>query len=163
MTKTSAAAAVHSGASESISDESLRSFAGYSMKRTINVVKADLARVLEPYGLRMMTFTALILIVDNPDLSQTQLAGALAIERSNLVTIIDDLEKNGWIARNPAPNDRRTHALRATRAGRELLEKAFAAARAHEETLLAGLDDSEKSTLFSALRKIERSALGGAR
>ncbi len=163
MTKTSAAAAVHSGASESISDESLRSFAGYSMKRTFNVVKADLARVLEPYGLRMMTFTALILIVDNPDLSQTQLAGALAIERSNLVTIVDDLEKNGWIARNPAPNDRRTHALRATRAGRELLEKAFAAARAHEETLLAGLDDSEKSTLFSALRKIERSALGGAR
>jgi len=163
VTKTSAAAAVHSGASESISDESLRSFAGYSMKRTFNVVKADLARVLEPYGLRMMTFTALILIVDNPDLSQTQLAGALAIERSNLVTIIDDLEKNGWIARNPAPNDRRTHALRATRAGRELLEKAFAAARAHEETLLAGLDDSEKSTLFSALRKIERSALGGAR
>ena len=163
MTKTSAAAAVHSGASESISDVSLRSFAGYSMKRTFNVVKADLARVLEPYGLRMMTFTALILIVDNPDLSQTQLAGALAIERSNLVTIIDDLEKNGWIARNPAPNDRRTHALRATRAGRELLEKAFAAARAHEETLLAGLDDSEKSTLFSALRKIERSALGGAR
>jgi DNA-binding MarR family transcriptional regulator len=63
------------------------------MKRTFNVVKADLARTLEPFGLRMITFTALILIVDNPDLSQTQLAGALAIERSNLVTIVDDLEK----------------------------------------------------------------------
>lgn len=162
MTKASATAPVLPGVSESVSDDSLRSFAGYSMKRTFNVVKADLARVLEPYGLRMMTFTALILIVDNPDLSQTQLAGALAIERSNLVTIVDDLEKNGWISRNPAPNDRRTHALRATLAGRKLLDKAYAAAQAHEDKLFAGINDDEKSALFSALRKIERSALGGA-
>lgn len=162
MTKATAAAPVQTSVSESISDESLRSFAGYTMKRTFNVVKADLSRVLEPHGLRMMTFTALILIVDNPDLSQTQLAGALAIERSNLVTIVDDLEKGGWIARNPAPNDRRTHALRATLAGQKLCEKAFAAAQAHEEKLLAGLDENERAALISALRKIERSAAGGA-
>lgn len=160
MTKASAVAPVQSGVSGSISDETLRSFAGYAMKRTFNVVKADLARVLEPFGLRMMTFTALILIVDNPDLSQTQLAGALAIERSNLVTIIDELEKNGWIARNAAPNDRRTHALRVTPDGLTLFETAFAAAQAHEAKLLSALDDNEKSALFSALQKIERRALG---
>lgn len=145
-----------------ISDETLRGFAGYGMKRAFNVVQADLARTLEPFGLRMITFTALILIVDNPDLSQTQLAGALAVERSNLVTIVDDLEKNGWITRNPAPNDRRSHALRATLAGRRLCEKAVAAARAHEKSLLAGLDAAEVAALISALQKIERSATGGA-
>jgi DNA-binding MarR family transcriptional regulator len=148
--------------SAGISDETLRGFAGYNMKRTFNAVQADLARTLEPFGLRMITFTALILIVDNPDLSQTQLAGALAIERSNLVTIVDDLEKNGWITRNPAPNDRRSHALRATLVGRRLCEKSVQAARAHEEKLLAGLDEAETAALISALQKIERGALGGA-
>jgi len=148
------------GASPEISDETLRAFAGYAMKRTFNVVQADLARTLEPFGLRMITFTALILVVDNPDLSQTQLAGALAVERSNLVTIVDDLERNGWITRNPAPNDRRSHALRATLAGQRLCKAAVAAAQAHEQRFLGGLDPEEKEALFSALRKIERSAAG---
>jgi DNA-binding MarR family transcriptional regulator len=145
-----------------VSDETLRGFAGYNMKRTFNVVQADLARTLEPFGLRMITFTALILIVDNPDLSQTQLAGALAVERSNLVTIVDDLEANGWITRNPALNDRRSHALRATLAGKRLCENAVDAARAHEEKLLSGLDADERAALISALQKIERGVSGGA-
>jgi hypothetical protein len=117
MSKANPAHPVQPGLSASVCDETLRSFAGYSMKRAFNVVQADLSRALEPFGLRMMTFTALILIVDNPDLSQTALAGALAMERSNLVTIIDELENSGWILRNPAPNDRRSYALHATPAG----------------------------------------------
>jgi hypothetical protein len=73
MSKANPAHPVQSGLSASVCDETLRSFAGYSMKRAFNVVQADLSRALEPFGLRMMTFTALILIVDNPDLSQTAL------------------------------------------------------------------------------------------
>ncbi|MCI5075112.1 MarR family transcriptional regulator [Oricola sp.] len=143
-------------------DGTLRSFAGYNMKRAFNLVQADLARTLEPFGLRMMTFTALALIVDNPDMSQSQLAGALAVERSNLVTIVDDLEKHGWITRNPAPNDRRSHALRATPDGECLCEKAVSAVAAHEAKLLGGLQASEAAALISTLRKIEHSATGDA-
>ncbi|QKV20732.1 MarR family transcriptional regulator [Oricola thermophila] len=126
------------------------------MKRSFNVVQADLARTLEPFGLRMITFTALILIVDNPDLSQTQLASALTVERSNLVTIVDDLEGKGWIVRNPAPNDRRSHALRATREGHRMCERAVKAAREHEERLLAALGKAERETFIAALQTIER-------
>ena len=145
-----------------VSDETLRAFAGYALKRASNVIQADLARTLEPFGLRMITFTALTLIADNPDLSQTQLAGALAVERSNLVTIVDDLERNGWITRNPAPNDRRSHALRATLAGRRLCEKAVRAVQAHEDKLMAGLGAAERSMLIEILGRIERSAGDGA-
>ena len=144
-----------------VSDETLRKFAGYNMKRAFNVVQADLARTLEPFGLRMITFTALALVVDNPDLSQTQLAGALAVERSNLVTIVDDLEGNGWITRNPAPNDRRSHALRATRAGRRLCEKAVAAVKAHEAKLMRGLGKNGQAELISALQVVEQGRSGG--
>ena len=156
MAKSGAAQPVQSGPSGSVSDETLRTFAGYSMKRAFNVVQADLARALEPFGLRMMTFTALIFVVDNPDLSQTALAGALAMERSNLVTIIDELENNGWIARNPAPNDRRSYALHATAAGKALCRKAVAAAQASEARLLAALGEAGTAKLIDALMTVEQ-------
>ena len=73
-----------------ISDETLRRFMGYHMKRAFNVVQADLTRVLQPFELRMPTYTALVLIVDNAGLSQSQLADAMNIERPNLVVIVDD-------------------------------------------------------------------------
>ncbi|MFZ2102728.1 MAG: MarR family winged helix-turn-helix transcriptional regulator [Oricola sp.] len=143
-----------------VSDETLRGLAGYSIKRASNVVQADLARTLQPFGLRMITFTALILIVDNPDLSQTQLAGALAVERSNLVVIVDDLEKAGLIIRNPSATDRRSHALRATPDGEDLCVKAMAAARAHEKKLLSGLDPDRLAALIEAMRTIEFATAG---
>jgi DNA-binding MarR family transcriptional regulator len=156
MSKANPAHPVQLGLSASVCDETLRSFAGYSMKRAFNVVQADLSRALEPFGLRMMTFTALILIVDNPDLSQTALAGALAMERSNLVTIIDELENSGWILRNPAPNDRRSYALHATPAGEELCREAVASALAHEARLLAALGEGGTARLIDALMIVER-------
>ena len=42
-----------------VSDETLRSFFGYRMKRAFNVVQADLAETLKPFELRMLTYTAL--------------------------------------------------------------------------------------------------------
>ena len=149
------AAAAHA-ASREVSDGTLRSFAGYSMKRAFNVIQADLAETLAPFGLRMMSFTALILVVDNPGLRQTQLADALAMERSNLVTIVDQLEERGWIARKPVPSDRRSHALQATAEGVAVCRKAVAAAKAHEARLLAGLDAAETEKLKAALMTVEK-------
>ncbi|GAB4350375.1 MAG: MarR family transcriptional regulator [Oricola sp.] len=162
MAKAAAGRGAEETAPASVSDETLRGFAGYNMKRAFNVIQADLARTLEPFGLRMITFTALILVADNPGLSQTQLAGALAVERSNLVSIVDDLEKSGLVVRNPALNDRRSHALCATLAGKRLCEKAVHAVRAHEARLLACLDARERAALVAALQQIEESAAGGA-
>lgn len=39
-----------------ITDQNLRQFVGYTMKRAFLMVREDLARVLEPLGLRMTSF-----------------------------------------------------------------------------------------------------------
>lgn len=142
-------------APHAVSDKALRGFAGYALKRASNAVQADLARTLEPFGLRMITFTALLLIVENPDLSQTQLAGVLAVERSNLVTIVDELEQAGWIARKPSPRDRRSHALRATSAGERLCTAARRAVEAHEARLFSAFGADGKTMLVAALGLVE--------
>lgn len=134
-----------------IDDEALRDFLGYQMKRAFNVIQTDLTQTLKPFKLRMLTYTALVLIVDNPGLSQSQLADAMDIERPNLVVIIDELEQRALIVRDRVLTDRRMYALRATLPGKRLCKKALAAGKAHEARLLEGLDEQTCINLASAL------------
>ncbi|MCI4666458.1 MAG: MarR family transcriptional regulator [Neomegalonema sp.] len=139
-----------------VSDATLRGFVGYDLKRAMNVIRADLRRTLEPFGLRMLTLTALVLIVDNPGLRQSQLADAMDIERPNLVVLLDELERRELIVRDRVPTDRRAYALKATLAGRRLCEQAVAAVNAHEARLFCDLTEERRAELITALRSIQQ-------
>jgi DNA-binding MarR family transcriptional regulator len=138
-----------------VTDAALRPFLGFNLRRAWNVIHADLAATLEPLGLRMITFSALTVIGDNPGLSQAQLASALAVERPNLVAVTEELTKRDLISRDRVPSDRRTYALRLTTAGARLLAQATEAVQAHERALYAGLSDADKARLRTLLGKIE--------
>lgn len=144
-----------------VSDATMRNFVGYRMKRAFNVIQDDLARTLKPFELRMLTYTALVLIVDNPGMRQSQLADAMDIERPNLVVLLDELERRELIIRDRVPTDRRAYALKATLAGRQLYEAAVAAVTAHEERLLQGVDDDTLATVMNAMKLIEDAKRGG--
>lgn len=138
-----------------ISDATLRLHAGYTLKRAMNVMQADLARTLKPFGLRMITYSALVMIADNPGMRQAQLADALAIERPNLVVIIDGLENRELITRDIVPTDRRAYSLQVTLAGKRLYDKAFKAILAHEAEILSILSDQEREQMLAAMCLIE--------
>jgi DNA-binding MarR family transcriptional regulator len=138
----------------SVSDGGLQQFTGYLMKRAFNIVQADLTRVLEPFGLRMLSFSTLIVVIEHPDITQTQLAQALSVERSNIVVLLDALEAAGLLSRNPVPHNRRAYALRATLAGQRLAERAQKAVAEHEARLFAVLSDAEHAALRRALGKL---------
>jgi DNA-binding MarR family transcriptional regulator len=141
---------------DAISDATLRKLFGYNIKRASNVIQSDLASTLKPFDLRMITFTALTLIVDNPGLRQSQLADMLAIERPNLVAIIDELEQRQLVSRGRASSDRRANSLTVTLAGRHLHQKALGAVMAHEQALLAAIPEKERGQIVASLRLIER-------
>lgn len=136
-------------------DRALRVYSGYVMKRAFHAIQTDVTRVLEPHGLRMLTFSVLAVVVDNPGLRQAQLADALALERPNVVALIDDLERRGWVERARAPEDRRAYALRATEAGVRVHAAARASVDAHEADMTADLSAEERRVLFEALARIE--------
>ncbi len=142
-------------AKRSASDATLRQFSGYAMKRSFNAVQADVNAALAPHGLRMLTFSALVIVVDNPGLRQSQLADALAIERPNLVLVVDELERADLIIRNPAQGDRRAYALTPTATGKQVYAQAIASVRAHEDKMTAALSEAERKSLHHALREIE--------
>ena len=89
------------------SDRTLRGFVGYGIKRAFSAIQSDVNATLAPFGLRMLTYSALAVIRDNPGLRQTQLAEILLIERPNLVLILDELEGADLVVRTRARDDRR--------------------------------------------------------
>lgn len=143
-----------------VGDEALRGFVGYNVKRAMVAFQGDLRVVLEPLGLRTVTFSALTLVDEKPGLSQSQLAQALAVERPNLVAVIDELSGRGLMTRERVPTDRRTYALHLTEEGRRILVKATADISASEEKRLAGFTPAERDLLVKMLNQIERPARG---
>ncbi|MEC7765297.1 MAG: MarR family transcriptional regulator [Pseudomonadota bacterium] len=138
-----------------VTDEALRPYLGFNLRRAWNVIHADLAATLDPLGLRMITFSALTVIGDNPGLSQAQLAAALSVERPNLVAVTEELTTRGLISRDRVPSDRRTYALRLTTAGARLLAQASEAVHTHERQLYSVLSEAELESLRAMLGKIE--------
>lgn len=155
---TRAATALGSEAVDHDIDHKLADFTGYSLKRATSIVLSDLADVLRAHDLRAVSFSALLIIVEQPGLTQTQLAESLQIERSNLVTILDELSRRKLMIRARVPHDRRRHALMPTDAGKELADAVRRDVMAHEDRLFAGLTAAEHAELRRLLRKFRKAA-----
>jgi DNA-binding MarR family transcriptional regulator len=112
------------------------------------------AAALEPLGLRPPHFGVLTLIDSHPGLAQQELVTRSLIDPSSMVAVIDELEKLGLAERRQHPSDRRKHAVHLTTRGRRTLERARDAATQMAEELLAPLDEAERETLRTLLRKL---------
>lgn len=144
------------GEPDGLNDSSLRQFVGYNLRRAWLAMQDERKQILADLCLRTVSFSALTVIVDNPDIIQSRLAEALKMERSNIVVVIDELERLGLITRGRSAQDRRVHALRATREGRRLRDAAMAALREHEDRMTARLSDAERGLLIDMLQRIGR-------
>lgn len=132
----------------------LEEFIGYNLKRAYVIVQADFRRALGEDGFAPRVFSALSLVVQYPNVTQSGLARMLGIERSGLVAIVDELEGRGLLKRTNVPGDRRVQALVPTQKGKTVYADARATVRAHEEQLLSNLSADEKATLMALLAKI---------
>jgi DNA-binding MarR family transcriptional regulator len=141
-------------------DAILRGFMGYRLKRAMNVFSSNLAVVLKPFDLRMITFSTLASVVNTPGVRLSQLAEILSVERPNLVAIVDELQKRNLIERKRDPNDRRAFGLFPTKAGQTLLHEAMQNVDLSERKILETFSDADMEHLTSLLAKIETAAKG---
>lgn len=129
-------------------------FVGYNLKRAYVIVQQDFRKALGEDGLAPRVFSALSLVVQFPNITQSELARLLGIERSGLVAIVDELEQRGYLLRTTVQGDRRVQALVPTEAGQQANASAHERVRAHEDALLSNLSAEEKGTLLRLLKKI---------
>ncbi len=135
----------------------LESRLGYQLRRASAVMMADLSRELADLDLRPAEVTALLVIAENPDCSQTEVGQALAIKRANMVPIISRLMDRGLVERRRI--DGRSHALTLTQLGQETAAVAVARIDRHEARFTAFLGEGDVGALFRSLPTI-RTARG---
>ncbi|GAK33802.1 putative transcriptional regulatory protein for hcr operon [alpha proteobacterium Q-1] len=95
----------------------------------------------------------LILIRDNPGISQSDLARAMQVERATLGQTIEGLVRRDFIVRNPRPGDRRAYSLSLSAAGDAFVDQLIPAIRAHEADVSQKLTAIEFDRLRSLLQK----------
>jgi len=127
-------------------------FVGYNLRRAAAKQRERFRWVFEAYDIRPVQLTALTLLLDNAPLGQAALGKALEIKRANVVTLLDQLENRGLIMRQRAANDRRSHVLYLTQAGRTLTTKLLSLHSKLEQDLANTLGETEFKKLVELLR-----------
>lgn len=131
-----------------------RSSAAFLLSQVGAHAAARFAERLKPLGLSPPHAGILRVLARSQALSQQQLAAALDLHPSRLVTLVDELESKGVVERRENPDDRRTHALHLTERGTALLGDIGRVARQHDDTICAALDEHEREQLFGLLQRI---------
>lgn len=137
----------------------LGDFVGPRVRLLWNLLSARMARALEPFGLRPGAFSALALISANPGCSQKQLAHRLGMDKSAVVAIIHDLDRQGLATRVRHAEDRRFHALQITPKGEALLQRTLAPASRPGRPIRDALSPRELDQLLSLLDRAWRALL----
>ncbi|PWU24912.1 MAG: hypothetical protein C5B48_03980 [Candidatus Rokuibacteriota bacterium] len=113
---------------------------------------------LEPFGIRPRHVAALIELRDHGELTQQALCGQLHLDPTNLVAVLNDLERRGYAKRRRDPEDRRRHIVEVSPKGLAVIEKVSEVMDGVERDLLDGLDAAEREQFEGLLTSMwERS------
>ncbi|NMG74096.1 MarR family winged helix-turn-helix transcriptional regulator [Aromatoleum diolicum] len=132
----------------------LPGLAGYQLRLAQIAIFRDFSEALGEYDVTPGLFGILVIIEANAGLKQTELARAAHLDRSTVVSVIDNLERRSLVERRAAENDRRSNSLVLTADGAALLKKLKRRVVDHEKRLVEHLTEEERGTLVTLLQKI---------
>lgn len=139
---------------QKLADASLTEDLSFMLARANALSLAAGNAALAPHGLKARSYSVLALAVDGAGPSQRELAAFLRLDPSQVVALVDDLQRRGLVERKPDPSDRRANVVLATDAGRDLHAAALESAQGAERSLHAALDAEEREQLAALLRRI---------
>jgi DNA-binding MarR family transcriptional regulator len=114
--------------------------------------------LLEAHGLSMWGYAVLSRLADQPMETQQALAKAIGYDKSRLIALLDDLESDGLLTREPDPSDRRARTVSLTPTGKSRLRAAKTDIRAMEDDLLSTLTPTERRHFLTALPHLAQTA-----
>ncbi len=115
---------------------------------------ARIHKALSDHGLRTRSYTVLAIAAADARPSQRELSEFLRLDPSQIVSLIDQLERKGLVRREPDPRDRRANVVVATDAGRELALAARETVMVSDQEWFAVLPKNEQDHLASVLRTL---------
>jgi DNA-binding MarR family transcriptional regulator len=134
-------------------DAEVAEFAGQLFFRLWRASHTRVAEALASIELTPALFGVLNFLGHREGAIQLEIASAMGIDPSTVVSLIDELESAGLARRRPHPDDRRAREVTLTAKGRRLLERARRMAFGVDDEVLRGLTASERGELMRLLRR----------
>ncbi|HMK33536.1 MAG TPA: MarR family transcriptional regulator [Desulfomonilaceae bacterium] len=130
---------------------------GFVIYRTAAKLKAELTRAFQAdgYDVTPEQWAVLSRLWESEGDHQTALAERSAKDRHNMTRILNLLERNSLIRRQPDPGDKRYQRIFLTDAGKALKEKLIPIVRNHLQKALNGLTQQDLCELKRIHEKIE--------
>ncbi|WP_318210531.1 MarR family winged helix-turn-helix transcriptional regulator [Streptomyces sp. SJL17-1] len=147
-------AVVTAAPSMSMTPPSVLNLNAYLMYALGKAARRRLADKLECRGLRLWHLTVMTLLADLGPQMKTALASRLDMNASDLVKIVNDLDRIGLVDCDRDQTDRRRVVVRLTTDGRSYLADLSAEIASTDDEILAPLDASERAQLGSLLRRV---------
>jgi DNA-binding MarR family transcriptional regulator len=131
--------------------------AGQAAQRAAGLV----GEALGEEGFRRHHFAVMTALAEDGAASQAELGRRVWLDRSDLHAVLNELERDGLVARTQDERDRRRNLVQLTPAGVKTLRRLDARVDAAQEEFLAPLTAKERSALMRLLAAVsEREAAG---
>jgi len=125
---------------------------------TASCLRKKAGEFLRPFGLTDVQFNLMMLLkhqtIPQIGLSQAQLSNMMLVNRANITSLIDRMEKAGFVERTPSPSDRRSNIVRLSGQGEKLLAKIEPLYAKQVKRIMAKLKKAEQKRLTAMLEKI---------
>lgn len=119
----------------------------YSVKQLEMAVRSRLDSILAEFDISTPQYTALTVLERRPGLTSAALARRSFVSAQAMSEVVLALERKGLIDRTTDPSHARRLIISLTEPGRSLLKKARVRTDELQETMVAGLDDSQVAWL----------------
>lgn len=125
---------------------------GFLLNKAAQILLEDFERELRPFEITAREFGVLRYIDLHGGHSQQRIGASLRIDRSTMVSIVDELERRELVNRVRDPQDRRRYAITLTDRGRDQVQRDLARIEAQvSDRFLAGLDACDRQRLVDIL------------
>ena len=127
-----------------------------SVVSPLNPMKVRVARIQPSSGLVLG-----VLADAGVPLPPNQIAERLILSRASVTSLLDSLERRGYVRRLPHATDRRMLLIELTDTGRQIAHEFRLRVHRHQREWLAAITEQEQEQLISALHRLQ-AALAGA-
>jgi DNA-binding MarR family transcriptional regulator len=125
---------------------------------TASCLRKKAGHFLQPFGLTDVQFNLMMLLQhqSGPEggLAQSQLSDMMLVNRANITSLIDRMEKAGLVARTSSPSDRRSNIIVLTSYGKNLLSQIEPLYAKEVKRIMDVLLEDNQKQLIKMLEKI---------
>jgi len=113
-----------------------------------------------PLGLQKGQFVFLTRLCENPGVTVVRLARLARVDQTTATKAVQKLEAQGYVTRNPDPDDGRSHSLWPTARAQAAYQTIVEAENADLAEGLAGFSENEASSLLGLLVRVRENLDG---